>query len=259
MLSDRLTLRTHIRSLGRKPTTAEKVELSKRRGKLKLRVAEHQKKARTFLKITAEEENQDDFDFQEEEILIDEDDHPSEIVDLFYESPEIERYRISLPSTITEQIRQARKLRKAVHAEVQLRLGQCNDALQAIRMAIGKKAFIYVSDVRRANNTKGKTRSYDGIKAAHKTLQHQAQVYRSARQALVDLGADEEILAKYQLLLPNQLNAKQTFLDVQQGGQKHSNLPWFWSLDVEGDSADNARMEECKVFRFVQQLNLIGR
>lgn len=242
----RLSLRTHVRSLGTRPTTAEKIDLSKRRGKLRVRVAEHQKKARRFLKLTEDEEDRENFDFEEAEVLLDTDDLASD-VDVFYESTEIEKYSIAMPSSLSATIWEDRSLRKAVQAETQLRIGQCNDALQGIRMAIGKKAFIYVSDVRKAKNTKGKTKSYDAIKVAHKALQHQAQIYRSSRKALVDLGADTELLQKYQMLHTSQLSTKDTFLDVTERGQKHLNLPWFWNLDVEGDSEDNARMEECTI------------
>lgn len=245
--TDRLSLRTHVRSLGTGPSMAEKVDLSKRRGKLRVRVAEHQKKARRFLKLTDEEEDNENFEFGEPEVLLDTDDLPSD-VDVFYESTEIERYSVAMPSSLSAETRERRLLRKAVDSEIQLRIGQCNDALQGIRMAIGKKAFIYVSDVRKAKTTKGKTRSYDDIKVAHRALQHQAQLYRCSRKALLDLGADKELLEKYQMLHTSQLSTKDTFLDVTERGQKHLNLPWFWNLDVEGDSEDNSRMEECKCY-----------
>lgn len=209
-----------------------------------MRVADHQKKARRFLKLTEDEEDNENFDFEEPEVLLDTDDLPSD-VDIFYESTEIEKYSIAMPSSLSADKRDERSLQKAVESEVQLRVGQCNDALQGIRMAIGKKAFIYVSDVRKAKNQKGKTKSYDAIKVAHKALQHQAQLYRSSRKALRDLGADEDILQKFQMLQTSQLSTRDTFLDVTERGQKHLNLPWFWNLDVEGDSEDNGRMEEC--------------
>lgn len=233
-----------MRLLGTQPTTAEKIDLSKRRGKLRVRVADHQKKARRFLKLTEDEEDNEKFDFEEPEVLLDTDDLPSD-VDIFYESTEVEKYSIAMPSGLSAEKREERLLQKAVASEIQLRLGQCNDALQGIRMAIGKKAFIYVSDVRKAKNQKGKTKSYDAIKGAHKVLQHQAQLYRSSRKALLDLGAGNELLQKYQVLLTSQLSTRDTFLDVTERGQKHRNLPWFWNLDVEGDSEDNGRMEEC--------------
>lgn len=238
-----------MRSLGDKPTTAEKIEVSKRRGKLKARIAEHQKNARHFLKLTEEEENHEQFDFEEEEVVVDgednDDDNPFITNNSYLDIADIECFAISLPSSLTPTVRQERSLAKATQAELNLRVGQCNDALQAIRMAVGKKAFVYITKVRNAQGKKGKTKSYDEVKLAVKSLRHQAQLYRSSRKTLVLLGADADIREKYQNLETNQLSTKNTFLDVNERGQKHENLAWYWKLDVAGDTKNDEMMEEC--------------
>jgi hypothetical protein len=165
---------------------------------------------------------------------------------VFYCPTDIECFTISLPSTVPSHLREERALEKETKAELLLRIGQCNDALQGIRMALVRKAFIWTSDVRFAASKQSKTRSYNNIKLADQTVRQQAQLYRSSRKAILALGADPGLLSKYQVLENSQLSASKTFLNTKAKDQKHLNLSWFWNLDVAGDSQDNKVMEECK-------------
>lgn len=244
----RLQLRSFVRSLGSSGSLAQKIELSKKRGHLQSRIAEHQRKAKRFLKITEEEEDHTVFDFEEEDLMLDE--APTATLDTFYCPTDIECFTISLPSTIAPHLRQERSLEKETQAELLLRIGQCNDALQGVRMAVVRKAFIWTTDVRFAASKQSKTRSYDNIKSADQTLRQQAQLYRSSRKAIVALGGDTAVLSKYKILENSQLSASKTFLNTKAKDQKHLNLEWFWKMDVAGDSKDNKVMQECKPNQF---------
>jgi hypothetical protein len=134
----------------------------------------------------------------------------------------------------------------ALEAEIQLRVGQCNDALHAIRLAVGKKAFVFRNDVRKARSKKYKTKAYHKVQATADLLSLRAQIYRRSRVALQSLGADESILKKYQVLTAEHLKAKETFLDSTVKGVKHKHLAWFWTVDIGGDTVDDAMLKECE-------------
>jgi hypothetical protein len=159
---------------------------------------------------------------------------------------EIESLQLLLPSTLGSAECDRHGLHRAVDLEIQLRVGQCNDALHAIRLAVGKKAFVFRNDVRKARSKKHKTKAYRKVQSTGDLLSHYAQCYRQARKALQNLGAPEDILAKYQSLTADHLTAKETFLDSTVKGTKHKHLAWFWTVDIGGEVVDDEILKECK-------------
>ncbi|KAG1777149.1 hypothetical protein EV702DRAFT_1045541 [Suillus placidus] len=63
------------------------------------------------------------------------------------------------------------------------------------------------------------------------------------RTQLSNLGADQ-LLGKYQELEKKDLKATSDVAVPNARGQRHFTLPWFWSLDVQGDSVSNDWMNE---------------
>jgi len=170
-----------------------------------------------------------------------------------------EKFNLTLPSAMTARLRKERNLSLATDREIQLRIGQCNDALQGVRLALGKKAFLFRTQIRPKGPKTGKTRSWGGIHTADSALREQAQIYRAARTALQKLEPPQEILQKYQVLEPKDLKTSTTLLDDSIRGQKHERLPWFWSLDVAGDVTAAEQMLECKYPKLSSYQGLIGR
>jgi hypothetical protein len=64
---------------------------------------------------------------------------------------------------------------------------------------------------------------------------------------MVCLGASKELLATYQELRSDKLNAMTALLDPKQLGQWNKALAWFWNMDVDRDMASNSWMEECEL------------
>ena len=157
-----------------------------------------------------------------------------------------EKFTLSLPSTLGLQRCRQRQLQHAVDAEIQIRIGHCNDALQAIRLYIAKKSMLYKTEVRPAVNTKGKTRAYHKVQAADATLRCQAQIYRKSRAALKTLNAPEDVLHRFKELQAVDLTTTSTFLHPSVKGRKHKHLAWFWLLDDGEDSEDKNVMTECE-------------
>lgn len=71
-------------------------------------------------------------------------------------------------------------------------------------------------------------------------------IYKKCRLQLSHLGA-EHLLEKYRELLNIHLKATLAITDLNTRGQRNSTLPWFWSLDVQGDSTSNEWLSECEL------------
>lgn len=234
--------------MGRKPTIEQKVDLSLKQGRLAARIAEHQRKAARFLRSS---EDQDTYDFEGVEVFVDGEDGEVALeqpqVDPFKlpDGPVPEKLKLALPSAMSERVRKERRLASATDQEIQLREGQCNDALQGIRLALGKKAFLFRTQVRQGGAKTGKTRPWDAIHSADASLREHAQIYRTSRGALEKLKPPRETLEKYRPLDVKDLKTSTTLLDTSNHGQKHDTLPWFWYLDVAGDMEAADQMTEC--------------
>ncbi|KAG2048900.1 hypothetical protein BDR06DRAFT_894613, partial [Suillus hirtellus] len=70
-----------------------------------------------------------------------------------------------------------------------------------------------------------------------------SMIYKKCWSQLSHLGADH-LLVKYQELLNSHLKATLAVTDLNARGQRDSMLPWFWLLDVQGDSTSNDWLSE---------------
>ncbi|TFY76845.1 hypothetical protein EWM64_g7167 [Hericium alpestre] len=150
----------------------------------------------------------------------------------------IECVAISLPSRLDKEVLGVPQMKTLVEAELELQEGQANDALQSLRLALGYKAYVFRTDVRHANSQRKKTRAWEGVTSIESTIQHQAHVYSRCREAMEDLGAKEDMLERFKSLLPEHLKVRTAVLDPSVRGLHNSTLPWFWTMDVSGDSLE---------------------
>ena len=243
-----------IREAGKTATVEEHIDIAQRRARLSIRITSHQRQARKFLDLTDEEEDDQSYSYHDSHVFVDDDNGDPQLLPISTNSlpqkiESVDRpecFLLAMPSNLGERICRDRRLEVAVKAEMQLREGQMNDALQGVRLAIGKKAFIFQAHVRSARSKKIKTRAYTLVQSMDTTLRYHAQLYRRARTAVQSLGATVEFLNKFQSLEPDDLKTSTTFLNSSVGGMKHRHLSWVWYLDVEGDSVDDNVMKECK-------------
>lgn len=251
ILISRLIIQSDVRAIGKKPSVQQKIDLGLKRSRLASRISEHQRRANVFLHVRGEPE---EYDFEIKTVFVDGDDGEIAMESVPSNDPFVgqtdgpvpENFKIALPSSMSQDIRKRRDLKVATDWEIELRIGQCNDALQGVRLSLGKKAFLFRTQVRSGGPKTGKTRPWDAIHAADATLRQHAQLYRSSRAALEKLQPDEAILRKYQVLEAHHLKTSTTLLDTSQHGQRHDRLPWFWYLDVTADTETG--LYECKFF-----------
>ncbi|KAF8222998.1 hypothetical protein L208DRAFT_1319283, partial [Tricholoma matsutake] len=50
----------------------------------------------------------------------------------------------------------------------------------------------------------------------------------------------------FQILEQSHLKMSTTLINPKESGWKHDSLPWFWYMDVEGDSLSSNYMKECE-------------
>ncbi|KAI6148756.1 hypothetical protein BKA82DRAFT_3978415, partial [Pisolithus tinctorius] len=119
--------------------------------------------------------------------------------------------------------------------ELRLRIGQANDALNGLRLALVDKALVFRNVVRHAKSYSMKTRAWDAIHTINRAVRKQAAIYKQCRKAMVALGASAETLTRYQQLETSDLTVSTAAITQNAHAHRVSHLPWFWSVDVPMD------------------------
>ncbi|KAJ2920505.1 hypothetical protein H1R20_g16590, partial [Candolleomyces eurysporus] len=149
---------------------------------------------------------------------------------------------VPLPSQVKGTLPSA--LKHAAAVELELRIGQANDALQGIRTQIGYKSYIFRKQIRAFKGKKRRTQGFDNIQRSNDELSIQRKLYDNALTALKNLRAGEEILSKYKEIKKDDLKTITSIAEPNARGQSRDTLAWFWSLDVAGDSEMSEYLEE---------------
>jgi hypothetical protein len=157
-----------------------------------------------------------------------------------------ERVLLLLPSNIGLQACEEQGYLMYSRQEFQLRVGQANDALQGLRLALSRKAVIFRVRLRPAKTKKRKLRSWDQIRMVDVNVRYHARIYTEARAAMIRLGATNEDLERYQVLLKDHLTLTTARIEPSLRGQRNTSLAWFWTMDVKSDTDNAQGMVECK-------------
>ena len=168
------------------------------------------------------------------------------VVDLpqMEESIPPENQPLSLPSTLGCTLSDAGVPYEMASCEVEMRMGQANDALHDLRLSIAHKSFLYRTHAR--NNAPTQTyvtRSYGEIHNLQTSIEQAAKTYRLARSVLEKLGVPTSVLLKYQPLNKEDLRASTAVADSNAPGQRYDSLSWIWHTFVAARSP--ACLDEC--------------
>ncbi|KAH9912946.1 uncharacterized protein B0H18DRAFT_889089, partial [Fomitopsis serialis] len=149
--------------------------------------------------------------------------------------------KLGLPSNFSRNALAANGLQRLAAHELTLRRGQANDALQQLRILIGKKSFEFRTTIRhgRIDGNKKRTRSFTKLGNLDRAVQLQAAIYRRARAAMQVLGLSEEEQAKYQQLTADDLKTVTAVAEPNKRGQRHKSSSWIWNVNVGGDMRSN--------------------
>ncbi|KAF8267233.1 hypothetical protein EI94DRAFT_1701133 [Lactarius quietus] len=239
-----LSLQALVRKIGAHPTPDQQRDMTLKRARLQERIDTFQKQAANFIHAAANGEDDSWEDTSAREVYIgsefdgidEEDDEEEEGITSPLKPQQMQSTRLVLPKCCQD----------LVNAELHLRQGQLNDALHHIRISLGYKSYIFRNDVHPACTQRLKTRAWAEVHAAESTVQHHAQVYMRARQAIVDLGATSSLLDRYKVLTRQHLSVKTSIIAPQVREQRNKSLPWFWTMDVRRDADVGEWMEDCK-------------
>lgn len=162
-----------------------------------------------------------------------------------------EEQRLPLPSTFGPAAC-AGRLKQLAEVELSLRKGQANDALHALRLAIGQKSFVYWNKIRKGStgvrsNYRRRKRNSADAGTLELSIDQSSKVYASARRAMTSLGASEADLEKYKKLLKDHVSANTAVVDFNAPGQRNKSLPWIWHVN-HSPAEDPMWMQERKVF-----------
>ncbi|KAH6911905.1 hypothetical protein BKA70DRAFT_1370410 [Coprinopsis sp. MPI-PUGE-AT-0042] len=152
-----------------------------------------------------------------------------------------ESVEIPLPSSfkhIPDSMKQARS------KEIKMRIAQANDSLEAVRVEIGHKSYLYRSNIRLAEGKKQKTRGYDAVKAADNSMRHMLRLYSQARWALVNLNADRSVLKRFREVTRADTAAITAVYKPNARGESNKALSWIWTVDIKGDSDKSSYLQE---------------
>jgi hypothetical protein len=97
----RLSLRATVRAAGKHPTITKQTEIALRRGRLRSKIVKHQHQAALYLDISPEEVPEDYEDISDSDILPDADFDSESDEPVSNDEPQIEDFKITLPSSVS--------------------------------------------------------------------------------------------------------------------------------------------------------------
>lgn len=281
-----MDLRLLIRSIGKSPTTAQKLDLAKRRERLRARVDTFNRTALNFMGRNIQHTISANVALLPEEFDMDDileiyDPLPIENLDsnapqaIFAEGAPaarltpadvalakasraaaaarsaieaVEHVKIALPSTLGAEELKTRQLDSLLWKEYELRKGQANEALQGVRESIANLSFQYGKKLRKIKKSKvKKTRAWAGVQSVGRILHGHRMLYAHAVTALQNLGDPDRVVGLlYKKLEVKDMKANTTVADPNAAGQRNVRPAWFWGVNLSSDMDDNSRMVECE-------------
>jgi hypothetical protein len=158
-----------------------------------------------------------------------------------------EKALIDLPSRVGAALCREFNVGYLMEQELKLRIGQANEALHNIRIALVDKAILFRTVIRHHRSQGRSTRAWTQVHAVEKSARVNSKIYKRARKQMLELKADEAILSKYKVLKKQDLKISTAVAEPNARGSRNDSLAWFWSMDVQGDSDDDNWMNECEL------------
>lgn len=144
-----------------------------------------------------------------------------------------ERQSIPLPSSFGKE-KCRTSLKHLAEIELDLRIGQANDTLRFLRIAIGQKSFLYRTKIRQASGYSKRLRNYSDAHALQMSIVQAAKLYAVIRSTMESLGASHQVLAKYAVLTKEDVVASTAVVDPNASGVRNKTLSWIWRMRSDG-------------------------
>ena len=267
-ISIRIELAAEARALKKKGTPEQQSALSEKRTKLQKEIDDFHREARIYMPDVGDhsesvlspddhDEWQDDDDDSDDEGVLHPmpgsykqvpADGPHTVVDDVVNKVMAESQLIRLPSSYGHG-KCPENIAILSPVEKDLRMGQANDSLHSVRLAVAEKSYSYRKKVRNGStnpNTsyRGRRKAFDDAHAIDADIRKHARIYESARKALMVLGLSEEEESTYRPLKPGDTHASTAVVDFNARGQRNEGLSWIWQTP-KALTNTSAWMEEC--------------
>jgi hypothetical protein len=142
------------------------------------------------------------------------------------------------------------EIRAVAKEEVNLRVDQATGALEQLRLALGLKSAFIRNRIRGANTQHKITRAWCAFGPVQAGVIRPTQDYRIARQALVDLGASPDVLAKFPPLRKEDCKMGGDVEEENRVGQRSDHVSWIWRVNHGGTSNKDGWQQEGDVISF---------
>jgi hypothetical protein len=156
-----------------------------------------------------------------------------------------ETVKLGLPSSFPSAYLDGLGLHTLRDQELQLRRGQANDALQAIRVLIGQKSFQFTSNMRNVDPAAAVTRPREAIQALGRTISSHRRVYARCRAAMIALNMDPaELSAIYQEIVDADIKTDTSIQEPNLPGSARQKLSWIFTT-FQAQPTGHDFLEEC--------------
>jgi hypothetical protein len=158
-----------------------------------------------------------------------------------------ENERITFASVLAPGETERLSLQEIAQVEAELRKGQINDSLEALRLALGEKSLCFRAEVRNANSQRTTQRAWSNIHKFDAEARRHRKMYNHTRNALRMLPVEPQYLSTLQDITDEDLKMSGDIVEENRFGQRSDTLPWFWRQhgDCEFSIDSGPRMEEC--------------
>jgi len=253
-LCQRFEIRSYVRKLGQNATTAQKLELTKSRRKLRKRITSF---SRTAVDYLGEEANDSIYEIElvvlDEDVSEDEDTIDADNPTITAADPESQV--LPFPSAVPERFlaRLPADSRAAIvslqNIELRIREGHADDSLEQVRTAVIHLSWQFKNKVRKAKSVVQNTRAWDNIKLLNRSWKLHRRVYNHNRFVMMNLGDRTTVARLYPELELKDCDASTTVTNPNSAGQSSDRLSWIWSASRAEQASENEEeyQNECKV------------
>ncbi|KAJ8474293.1 hypothetical protein ONZ45_g16002 [Pleurotus djamor] len=282
-------LKAKIASLGEGLTPSQKLDISRRRNRLGIRIRKFNARAVKMmgngdsadlvetdgdatgeLNVMDEERDDDDEDWadaleagqNEQEALEvegtedDEDGGLTEDTNAGFP----EDSRLFLPSSFSLPDRKNMGMADLAEKELRLRLAQVDEILQSLRVALGEKSLRFRKQVRQNRAQKDVTRAWAGVRSYEARANLQVDKYEQALRCISSLSPEEG--AKWEKIdRSKHLQMKGDVEHANRYGQQNHTLPWFWRTgpNISAETEDSPQLLEYYRINYVRAKARVDR
>ena len=116
--------------------------------------------------------------------------------------------------------------------------------------------MLFRTDVRHTSSHAKTTRAWGKVTSVDALLHRHAAIYWRCQKAMINLGADEAMLARYQPLRDGNLKVNTATAASNSRGLRNEKLSWFWGMDISRDTKTEDWMSKCKCYSRPSPVNL---